>query len=415
MQFRVGLVVFATMIVGVVLVGLNGPKSFDWLRSKYQIGIAVPEAPGVDTNTPVRKNGILIGRVKSIEDKDDGVLLNVQIDSNRPLYSDFEPHIRTSVLGDATIDFLSRQPAPGAQPVPDGTVFRGVVDPNPFESLGQLGDLKEQFSAASHSLAQAGDEVAKLAKRVNTAFGDETDPEGEGRVKRLLDTTERAMKQFESTMYSINEIIGDEPIASMQPGVIQPGVPQPGVIQPGVTQPPLEVQPPGGQPPGTQPPGTQPPSGQQLRQRIRQGLNELPDAIHEFRLTMSESRTVLQSAEKNLKNLEAFTEPLGQKGADFAETILRAVDGLDQIIRDLGDVARALNNRDGTLGKLIHDPMVYDNLNRLMFNVNQVLCDVRDLVFNLKPVVHDARIIMDKVATEPGRIIGGAFNPSVVK
>jgi ABC-type transporter Mla subunit MlaD len=277
MQFRVGLVVFATMIVGVVLVGLNGPKSFDWLRSKYQVGIAVPEAPGVDTNTPVRKNGILIGRVKSIEDQDGGVLLKAEIDTNRPLYADFEPHIRTSVLGDATIDFLSRQPAPGAQPVPDGTIFQGRVDPNPFDSLGQLGDLKNEFAAASRSLAQAGDEVSKLANRINNAFGDDMGPDGEGRMKRLLDTTERAMKQFEHTMYSVNEIIGDEPIATTQPGVIQPGV----------VQPPLEVQ-----PPGKQPPATQSPDGQQMRQRIRQGLNELPDAIHEFRLTMRESRGV---------------------------------------------------------------------------------------------------------------------------
>jgi phospholipid/cholesterol/gamma-HCH transport system substrate-binding protein len=397
MQFRVGLVVFATMIVGVVLVGLNGPKSFDWLRSKYQVGIAVPEAPGVDTNTPVRKNGILIGRVKSIEDQDGGVLLKAEIDTNRPLYADFEPHIRTSVLGDATIDFLSRQPAPGAQPVPDGTIFQGRVDPNPFDSLGQLGDLKNEFAAASRSLAQAGDEVSKLANRINNAFGDDMGPDGEGRMKRLLDTTERAMKQFEHTMYSVNEIIGDEPIATTQPGVIQPGV----------VQPPLEVQ-----PPGKQPPATQSPDGQQMRQRIRQGLNELPDAIHEFRLTMRESRGVLQSAEKNLKNLEAFTEPLGQKGGDFAETILKAVSGLDQIIRDLGDVARALNNREGTIGKLIHDPTMYENLNRLMFNVNQVLCDIRELTFNLKPIVHDARIFMDKVAVEPGRIISGAVNQS---
>ena len=116
MQFRVGVVVFATMIVGGLLASLNGPLPMGWLpwgHAKYQIGIEVPQAPGVDTNTPVRKNGILIGRVKSIEDKDGGVLLKADIDGNRPLFTDFEPHIRTTVLGDATIDFLSKRPAPG--------------------------------------------------------------------------------------------------------------------------------------------------------------------------------------------------------------------------------------------------------------------------------------------------------------
>jgi phospholipid/cholesterol/gamma-HCH transport system substrate-binding protein len=390
MQFRVGIVVFATMIVGGLLASLNGPLPTGWLpwgRAKYQIGIQVPEAPGVDTNTPVRKNGILIGRVKSIEDSGDGVLLKADIDGNRPLFADFEPHIRTSVLGDATIDFVSHRPAPGAQPVPDGTIFRGHVDPNPFESLGQLGDLKEEFGKASQSLAAAGDEVTKLTKRINAALGDETG-ETHGRITRLLDSTERAMNQFSATMTSFNEIIGDVPLAGQQPGVGQPA-------------------------PGAQPPRAPPPvDGRQLRQHLRQGLDELPDAIHEFHVTMQESHGVLQSADKNLKNLEGFTEPLREKGGDFADMLLKVVNGLDQLVDDFGSVARALNSRDGSIGKLIHDPQVYDNLNILMFNANKVLCSIDDLTFNLKPVVHDARIFMDKVATEPGRIIGGAVNPS---
>jgi phospholipid/cholesterol/gamma-HCH transport system substrate-binding protein len=431
MQFRVGLVVFATMIVGFVLAGLNGPMSFGWLpwgHSKYQIGIQVNEAPGVDTNTPVRKNGILIGRVKSIEDKGAGVLLHAEIDGNRPLYADFEPHIRTTVLGDSTIDFVSRKPTPGMEPAKDGAVFVGRVDPNPFDSLGQLGDLKEEFSAASRSLAQAGDEVSKLANRVNVAFGDDSGPDGQGRVKRLLDTTERAMNQFAMTMESVNEIIGDEPVGVPQPHEVRqqfsPQLPTTGPpvnTQPLNTQP-LNTQPLNGQAPGnTQPPlngqpGAQPvPNNPQIRQRIRQGLDELPDAIHEFRVTLKDSRVVLQSAERNFKNLEAFTEPLGQKGPQVADAILKAVDGLDQLLTDLGAVARALNNREGTIGKLISDPVVYENLSRLICNANTVLGNINDLTFQVKPVVHDARIFMDKVATEPGRIVTGGLNPSTIK
>jgi phospholipid/cholesterol/gamma-HCH transport system substrate-binding protein len=405
MQFRVGVVVFATMIVGGLLASLNAPLPMGWLpwgHPKYQIGIEVPQAPGVDTNTPVRKNGILIGRVKSIEDKDGGVLLKADIDGNRPLFTDFEPHIRTTVLGDATIDFLSKRPAPGAQPVASGTIFRGRVDPNPFDSLGQLGDLKDEFGAASRSLAQAGDEVSKLAGRVNSALGEDGGPDSQGRVKRLLDTTERAMNQFAQTMQSVNDIICDEPV----------GVPGPGGV-------PSNVQPPYRNPPptnGTQPPGVQPSvGGQQMRQRIRQGLNEFPDAVHEFRATMSDSRVVLQSAEKNFKNLEGFTDALGQRGPDVADAVLKAVQGLDARVKDLGEVARALNNRTGSVGKFINDPQFYDNLSVLMFNANKVLGSIDEMTLYLKPVLVNARIFLDKVATEPGRLISGAVNPSVVK
>src|SRR6185436_7371487 len=116
MQFRVGVVVFATMIVGGILTSIYGrfhSGLLPWGTGRYRIEIHVPQAPGVDTNTPVRKNGILIGRVKAIDDREDGVTLRAEIDSNRPLYPEYEPHIRTTVIGDAKIDFLSRPPVPG--------------------------------------------------------------------------------------------------------------------------------------------------------------------------------------------------------------------------------------------------------------------------------------------------------------
>ena len=118
MQFRVGVVVFATMIIGGLLATLSGPLTTSWLPwgpSNTSVGIKVDKAPGVDQNTPVRKNGILIGRVKSIEEQAGGMLLKAEINSNRPLYADYEPHIRTTVIGDATIDFVSNsRPARGA-------------------------------------------------------------------------------------------------------------------------------------------------------------------------------------------------------------------------------------------------------------------------------------------------------------
>ncbi len=396
MQFRVGVVVFATMIIGGLLATLSGPLPSGWLpwgRHTYEVGIKVDKAPGVDQNTPVRKNGILIGRVKSIEEQPDGILLRAEINANRPLYAEYEPHIRTTVIGDATIDFefdfKHKRLAADAQPVADGFVFNGIADESPFDAIAKFGSLKEDFSDAAKSLDQAGKEVAKLAGRFNDTFGDENK---EGRLNHLVETTDRAMTQFANTMTAFNEIIGDVP---------------PAPVQPGVAQPPFNQQPPG----VMQPPA----NGPQMRQRLREGLNEIPDTVHEMHAAMRDFRIVLQSAEKNLKNLEGFTEALGQKGGDIAGALLKAVSGLDQLVTDFSTLTQALNNRQGTIGKLLYDDKVYENLNQLMLNFNSVLCDVRDLAFRLKPVINDARIFLDKVATEPGRLISGAVNPSVVK
>src|SRR6478752_3828723 len=131
MQFRVGLVVLVTMIIGFLLTALSTPMP-SFLRPSYYVNIKCNAAPGVDQYTPVRKNGILIGRVNSIEEQQDGMLLRVKIDSNRPLYKEYEPHIRTTVIGDATIDFEfdfkhKRLPV-GAEHVESDYVFTGIVD-----------------------------------------------------------------------------------------------------------------------------------------------------------------------------------------------------------------------------------------------------------------------------------------------
>jgi phospholipid/cholesterol/gamma-HCH transport system substrate-binding protein len=89
---------------------------------------------------------------------------------------------------------------------------------------------------------------------------------------------------------------------------------------------------------------------------------------------------------------------------------------LDQLVRDFNALTVALNNREGTIGRLIHDGQVYENLNRLMFNANEVLCRVDVFIKSLRPIRDDVRAFTDKVAREPGRVISGAVSqPSFVK
>jgi phospholipid/cholesterol/gamma-HCH transport system substrate-binding protein len=200
------------------------------------------------------------------------------------------------------------------------------------------------------------------------------------------------MEQFAITMTSVNQILGEEPVEVMRPVDGQPV---------------LESAPPAG--------GQPPPDGRQMRQRLRQGLEELPDAVREARITMQEFRDVLESAEKNFKNLEGFTEPLGRNGEGIAQSIVEAIEGLDKLVEEFTVLSQSLNSREGTLGQLIHDRQLYENVNRLVHNANQVVLQVNDLSLRLKPVVNDARIFMDKVAREPGRVVTGGLHPSPIK
>jgi phospholipid/cholesterol/gamma-HCH transport system substrate-binding protein len=403
----------ATMIIGTILATLNGPIPRDllpWGVRSYRIAIELPQAPGVGLNTPVRKNGLLIGRVTEIEDLDNGVIAKVDIDGDRRLLTSHVPHVRTSVLGDATIDFVSEPTAEPPQQLSGGAKIAGVVDPNPFDSIAKLGDLQDDVQQTMQALARAGNEVADVAARVDEAFGSETE---EGRIKRLLDTTERAMSQLGDAAAAFNEILGenllDEPATQSAPPTTQGIPPANQGARPSAS---IAASLANFQQPDQAEVVIQVPT---TRDRLKQALNELPDAVRDFRVTMQEFRVVLDSANKNFRDLEGFTQPLGQNGPRIVNSILETTDGLDRMVEELNVFTQALSSREGTLGQLIHDRQVYENLNRLLHNANQVVLQVNDITLRLRPVVNDARIFMDKVAREPGRVVTGGLNPSPIK
>jgi phospholipid/cholesterol/gamma-HCH transport system substrate-binding protein len=352
-QFRVGVVVLATSLIGGILVTLNGPALTGWIPGvdkHYQVTIELPEAPGIGPDTPIRKNGLLIGRVADIEDLQDHVAVKANIDAGRLLYQNYEVQVRTTLLGDATVEFVTAPVPPGTPPVASGAVFQGKVAPSPLSAITDLqGDMKSMID----SLKKAGDEVSKLAETVNTAIG--PDPEA-GRVPKLLDTAERSMADLSRAAQTFDKFFGDP---------------------------------------------------------------ELMSTVREARMTMNDVRDVaskvqspIESIDRNLKNLEGFTEPLGRNGEQVSTSLIDALSGLSRIVEELTVLTEALNNREGTIGLLIHNPQVYNNLNLLLCNSNQVVLQISGLTQRLRPVVDDARVFMDKIAREPGRVVSGAFSNS---
>jgi phospholipid/cholesterol/gamma-HCH transport system substrate-binding protein len=400
MQFAVGVVVLAGILLAAILMMVNSPIPGNLLPfggGTYPLTITVPRAPGVAQDTPVRKNGVLIGRVDSVDDVNDQVAVNVNIDRGRELTTRHVPHVRTTVLGDATIDFETVATDDPVRPLLPGDSINGRVAENPFEAISDLANLQDDIESAMTELGRAGRAVNDLATRVDRAFGTDTDPGG---LKRFMDTTETAMTEFAQTMRAINEILGEDAPAGAQPARQQPIQPQPAPRQfPGAAQPlPQDTA-----------------DGRQMRLRLREGLNELPEAIRQTRESMERFQQVLNSAERNFKNLEGFTEPLGRRGEQVANSIVEAVDGLDRLVEEFTLLAEALNRREGTVGRLIHDPELYRNLNQAAVGANQTLEQIYRVARLLEPVARDARIFMDKVGQEPGRIISGAISPSQAK
>ncbi len=128
MQFRVGVMILATILIAAILVLLFMGTS-PLLHGTYTIYVKFNEAPGVTRDTPVRKDGIRIGRVSNVQfaDDDTGVLVTAEIDRDRRLYSNEQCKATSSLLmGDAILEFVRNPNVQGERtPIENGAVLQG--------------------------------------------------------------------------------------------------------------------------------------------------------------------------------------------------------------------------------------------------------------------------------------------------
>lgn len=352
--FRVGIVVIAAAFVtGFLIILLGEGRSL--LQGRYTVYVKFKRAPGVAVDTPVRKQGVLIGRVTHIELRDQGdVMITARIDAGRKLYTTDKPRISSSsLLGDAVIEFVP--PDESDQPkklVQDGDYLgEGDVATDPIQMLANLeGNVRN----AADSLAKAGDSFSSLTTRLNQALGTEND-----QLPRLMNKTELALDKFYTTMSSVDELIGD----------------------------------------------------QELRNKLKQGLADLPVTLEEMRVTMGKARDSLdsfqsmqQKAEKNLENIERFTRPLGDRGEELVNNVNNVLKNLDVMTAEVADLSKRISRSDGSIAKLIRDDEMYNKILETVENLN-------DASRRIRPILEDVRVFTDKIATDPRQLgVKGALD-----
>jgi phospholipid/cholesterol/gamma-HCH transport system substrate-binding protein len=334
-QFRVGVMVLATLIITGILVLLFGELPA-LVRRTYVVYVDLPQAPGVTKDTPVRKSGILIGRVTDVELTDvSGVLVTVAINEETRILHNELCRVTGSLFGDAVLQIVpSGDPALDATPVAPGELIRGVVASDPLQLAS---NLEEHLTGAITSIAHTSDEIGQVAQRL-TLLLDNNDEQ----INRIFTKTERALESFQSATASIDEILSDP----------------------------------------------------ETKQQLKQSLADLPAVLQETRDAIGGIRNTVESVDRNLKNLEGLSKPLGERGPQLVENIEGATRRLDELLAQLTDFGRTLNETDGSLGQLVRNPDLYQNLNSAAENIAQLTRDLR-------PVVKDARVFADKIARHP--------------
>jgi phospholipid/cholesterol/gamma-HCH transport system substrate-binding protein len=336
--------VLATAIIAGILIVLFGDLP-SLVQATYPLKMSFADARGIAGGTPVRKNGILVGRVTSVMlDERGGVSVVADVDSYVPIYKDEVPRISSTILGDSEIQLVPGRIVPPRQRLEKNEVLVGAVSRDPFEVFTSL---EPKLGSALDSLAQASESVQKLSVNIDRLFMG-----GDDRFEKLVAKTEAALDSFNTAMRNIDDVMGD-PAA---------------------------------------------------REDIKNTISALPEVVADLRKTVQGVGATVDTADRNLRNLEGLTKPLGDRGGAMVAQIDRTIGRLDETLQQAVLFTKALNESEGTLGKLVRDPKVYEDLAQAAATVNK-------LTRELRPIVDDVRVFTDKIARHPEQLgVRGALD-----
>ncbi len=365
--YRVGIVVICAAIILAILIMIFGEG---W-KSQYTITVKTATAPNVTKNTPVRRNGIRIGRVADVKNQERFVELTLKIDSGESIFANEVCEIGTaSLLGDAVIDFMpGRDLTPGAALPDNGEVTEDkvVIERSPVEMIDVVMELESQVENTLSSIQKASDNVAIAAQKADDIIGglqNAVSSEGSGIQEFLEDSrvlsakAKVAIDNFNALMINFLEI-ADDP---------------------------------------------------EIKRSLVEAVSKLPDVVDEIKFTINSFQGVSGRAEENLTNLTSFTEALGEQGPEVILALNNNLAKLDSFLNDIGSFADG-GNSQGTIGKLLTDPELYNNLNETVRNAREISRQLKPIIIQLQPLMNDVRYAVDGIARDPGQLgVRGALN-----
>ena len=341
-HFRLGLfvVILGTAMMTMFLVYLFGELPSAGRRTIY---VRFADVTGVSVESPVRKNGILVGRVSQMTPVDSGVVVAISIDPTWKLYENEVCRISSdNLFGDSVLEFVAgNNPEASRREIQDGEYMTGMVSSKPMDALGVIVDLKETVQEALLSIRTAGDEVGAMAENLNLLVAG-----NQQQVTDVLGRAETAFGRFDTAMVSLNQIADN----------------------------------------------------QDLQIALEEALQAVPQLVGDAGSLLRSAKKVTDEAELNLINLKGLTDPLGKHGGEIVDKLNQSANRLDTVLIEFQTFGKQLNSGNGTIGQLVHNPELYQNLNRAAQNIEE-------LSRQLRPIVSDARVAMDKVARNP-RMLG---------
>jgi len=350
-QFWVGAMVVSSVLLGGILILALGPDR-SLFQGVYTLHITFTDAPGVAEHTPVRRSGILIGRVTKVDLLPSGVVkIDADVYNHIKVPDNAVCTVHKTLLGDAELVFTAPTEGVSKTYFAHGAQLTGQRSDDPLDAMA---DLKTSLAGAIDSVANAGQKLDGTLTRINNTLD-----QNQGHVNSIMKRTDETLKLLQDSAGFTNELMENP----------------------------------------------------EFRQNLKVEFERLPETLRGAREAVAQIKTTMQNmnhtmslVDANLENIKNFTEPLGNSGQQIAQNIDESARRMNQLMIELETFGKTINSRQSSLGLLTQDDELYQRLNRTVRNAEEIS-------YRLKPVINDVRIISDRLARHPGSILRDAVRP----
>ena len=305
---------------------------YRFTRKTYPLTIRMTSSAGLSDSSGVTLNGNRIGTVTKIENTPEGVLVFLDINETTEISAAMTAFVDRSFVGEGSLDFrFPAEPDPAliSKRLMSGETLPPKTKP-PISSAGLLADLADSVKGPIAKLGKAADRIETLSVTLDDAakkFADMIEPrtlaevESGQKAPNLRSTLARA----DIAITNANKWIGDETL-----------------------------------------------------------LANARSSFSKLNATLDDAQKLPGTLEKAVTDASGKVTDLSGKFSSALDDARQTLKNIDDAAANLKQITSSVQNGEGTLGQLVRNPDLYNNLNSAAQRLETALDQGRLLIEKFK-------------------------------
>jgi len=360
-EFKVGLL--ALVAIAVLYVGFNYLKGTSVFEDQKRYFVKYDNVQGLVASGPVHYNGLTVGIVESLHlDNNTGeIICQIIVDSNVKLGRKSVAEIySTGFISDKAVKLIPNASAYNRGLIPDSDIaMSGDTLVGNFEI-----DITTAVAAEVAPVRQKAEEMMSSIDSILNVIKGVFDEKTQDNITNSIGSIETTLGNFKVTTYKLNDLIDSERqrlnniftnIESISTNLLE--------------------------------------TNKQINDILAMNTNKVSSIMTNADLTVQNVNDLMTSVDVAMGNINTITENVA------ALELQKTINSAEGAISDINKLLLQINSGEGTLGMLINDDRLYNNLNSTSRDLDQLLVDLKE---NPKKYVQFSLIERKKKDKEDG-------------